>query len=89
MSAKTLRIVRIYVTDADATDSSSDDDAPVPRDRVKKKHVTEIRIERDCNYANRMASAKKRPKKKVHMENSEEAAAVGEVRGGDPRYVGG
>ncbi|PSS24256.1 Ethylene-responsive transcription factor [Actinidia chinensis var. chinensis] len=81
MSAKTLRIVRIYVTDADATDSSSDDDAPVPRDRVKKKHVTEIRIERDCNSANRMASTKKRPKKKVHLENSEEAAFGTKYRG--------
>ncbi|XP_057462376.1 ethylene-responsive transcription factor ERF070-like [Actinidia eriantha] len=83
MSAKTPRIVRIYVTDADATDSSSDDDAPLARDRAKKnrKHVTEIRIERDCNNANRIASKKKRPKKRVTLVNTAAAALGSKYRG--------
>ncbi|GKU96724.1 hypothetical protein SLEP1_g9928 [Rubroshorea leprosula] len=43
-SLKTPRIVRISVTDGDATDSSSDEDQELNQ-RVVKRHINEIKIE--------------------------------------------
>ncbi|KAL4363495.1 hypothetical protein GQ457_04G030860 [Hibiscus cannabinus] len=48
--AKLLKIVRISVTDGDATDSSSDERQRASHRRVKR-HVNEIRIQ-DCSTAN-------------------------------------
>lgn len=67
MGAKTPRVVRIYVADGDATESSSDEDGEAFRryNRVKK-HVIEIRFEAACgeNEKNRSGNLKKkRPKK--------------------------
>ncbi|XP_059634306.1 ethylene-responsive transcription factor ERF069-like [Cornus florida] len=75
MSMKTPRVVRIFVTDGDATDSSTDeDDDTVRSHRVKKfkKHVSEIRIDASRNRVkteNRSESVKKRPyrQKKVNI----------------------
>ncbi|KAI8538938.1 hypothetical protein RHMOL_Rhmol09G0142300 [Rhododendron molle] len=64
MSAKTPRVVRIYVADGDATESSSDEDGPFRRRNKVKKHVTEIRFEACCeNEKNRAVSKKRMPKK--------------------------
>ncbi|XP_058225692.1 pathogenesis-related genes transcriptional activator PTI6-like [Rhododendron vialii] len=64
MSAKTPRVVRIYVADGDATDSSSDEDKPFRRCNGVKKRVTEIRFQACCeNDKNRAVSKKRRPKK--------------------------
>ncbi|KAF7139418.1 hypothetical protein RHSIM_Rhsim07G0007100 [Rhododendron simsii] len=64
MSVKVQRVVRIYVADGDATESSSDDDKPFRRHNRVKKHVTEIRFEACCeNEKNRAVSKKRRPKK--------------------------
>ncbi|KAH7862351.1 hypothetical protein Vadar_003592 [Vaccinium darrowii] len=67
MGPKTPRVVRIYVADGDATESSSDEDGEAFRryNRVKK-HVIEIRFEAACggNEKNRSGNLKKkRPKK--------------------------
>ncbi|KAJ9171475.1 hypothetical protein P3X46_014839 [Hevea brasiliensis] len=50
--SNSIRIVRIHVTDGDATDSSSDEDEdPVfAHQRVIKKHINEIRIEDRVGY---------------------------------------
>ncbi|KAE9460208.1 hypothetical protein C3L33_07898, partial [Rhododendron williamsianum] len=64
MSAKTPRVVRIYVADGDATESSSDEDKPFRRRNGVKKRVTEIRFEACCeNEKNRAVCKKRRPKK--------------------------
>ncbi|KAI8545006.1 hypothetical protein RHMOL_Rhmol07G0009600 [Rhododendron molle] len=64
MSAKTSRLVRIYVADGDATESSSDEDEPFRCRNGVKKRVIEIRFEACCeNEKNRAVSKKRRPKK--------------------------
>ncbi|WRX08454.1 AP2/ERF domain - like 9 [Theobroma cacao] len=59
-SAKAPRIVRISVTDGDATDSSSDESEHERNHRVKR-YVNEIRIE-DCSTFNFSKSANKQNK---------------------------
>ncbi|KAA8520714.1 hypothetical protein F0562_015014 [Nyssa sinensis] len=72
MSSKTPRVVRIFVTDGDATDSSSDEEDDRIRHCRVKKHVSEIRIETCCtkviNY-NRGGTVKKRPSRPRKAEN--------------------
>ncbi|KAK8498344.1 hypothetical protein V6N13_032187 [Hibiscus sabdariffa] len=48
--ARTPKVIRIYVTDGDATDSSSDESEKERRQKVKR-HVSEIRIQ-DCSTFN-------------------------------------
>uniref|UniRef100_A0A5B7C9K2 Putative ethylene-responsive transcription factor CRF5-like n=1 Tax=Davidia involucrata TaxID=16924 RepID=A0A5B7C9K2_DAVIN len=73
MSSKTpRRVVRISVTDRDATDSSSDEeDDQIRRYRVKR-HVNEIRIEasfdKTINY-NRVKKRRPKPKKEEKFGN--------------------
>ncbi|KAK8630943.1 hypothetical protein V6N13_079713 [Hibiscus sabdariffa] len=50
MASKAPKVVRIYVTDGDATDSSSDESEKGRHQRVKR-HVSEIRIQ-DCSTFN-------------------------------------
>ncbi|KAK3024233.1 hypothetical protein RJ639_043609 [Escallonia herrerae] len=57
-SPKMPRVVRIYVTDHDATDSSSDEDDGDGRCRRFRRHISEIRIGDLCE-----GSAKKKPNK--------------------------
>ncbi|KAK2983879.1 hypothetical protein RJ640_003930 [Escallonia rubra] len=57
-SPKMPRVVRIYVTDRDATDSSSDEDDGDGRCRRFRRHISEIRIGNLCE-----GSAKKKPNK--------------------------
>ncbi|KAJ8748434.1 hypothetical protein K2173_003329 [Erythroxylum novogranatense] len=64
--SKPARIVRISVTDGDATDSSDDDcdELQMVHPRRIKKHVNEIRIE-DCgNYASDRAGEKSKQRQK-------------------------
>ncbi|GAB4844559.1 hypothetical protein Ancab_037941 [Ancistrocladus abbreviatus] len=68
---ETPRLVRISVTDADATDSSGDENEPICRPRVKK-HVHEIRIEVDVEKIAKGSSKKMRKLEKT--ENKAEAA---------------
>ncbi|GMP43702.1 hypothetical protein CsSME_00012964 [Camellia sinensis var. sinensis] len=88
MSAKPPRVVRIYVTDGDATDSSSgeeDFNLNVRRWRVKK-HVSEIRIEDCCDDENRSGgrvNKKKRPnrpRKEANKPKNRIPAATAEGR---------
>ncbi|XP_059636906.1 pathogenesis-related genes transcriptional activator PTI6-like [Cornus florida] len=57
MSVEMPRVVRIFVADGDATDSSSDEEDNTSR---VKKHVAEVRIQTRCNQTaneNRNGSA--------------------------------
>ncbi|XWS32079.1 hypothetical protein CRYUN_Cryun23aG0129900 [Craigia yunnanensis] len=66
--AKAPRIVRICVTDGDATDSSSDESEQERHQRVKR-HINEIRIE-DCSTFNFTKPANKQNKQKNSKRNS-------------------
>ncbi|XWS76915.1 hypothetical protein CRYUN_Cryun01aG0218600 [Craigia yunnanensis] len=65
--AKTPRIVRICVTDGDATDSSSDESEQERHQRVKR-HINEIRIQ-DCSTFNFTKPAKKQTNIKNNTVN--------------------
>ncbi|XP_022770537.1 ethylene-responsive transcription factor CRF5-like [Durio zibethinus] len=65
--AKAPRIVRICVTDGDATDSSSDESEQERRQRVKR-HIKEIRIE-DCSTFNFNKPANKQNKQANRKSN--------------------
>ncbi|XP_052192146.1 ethylene-responsive transcription factor CRF4-like [Diospyros lotus] len=70
MAGKTPRLVKIYVTDGDATDSSSDEEDVARRCRVKQ-YVSEIRIEAACCNEVRNVKRGKRPNraKEANLEN--------------------
>ncbi|CAK9165815.1 unnamed protein product [Ilex paraguariensis] len=74
-SPKMPRLVRVYVTDWDATDSSSDeDDGPLKLNYQRlKKHVHEIRIEEPCCGKavgeNRNGVVKKKPNRSKRLES--------------------
>ena len=65
--AKTPRIVRICVTDGDATDSSGDEGEQERHQRVKR-HINEIRIE-DCSSFNFTKPANKQNKQTNSKSN--------------------
>ncbi|XWS46180.1 hypothetical protein CRYUN_Cryun14cG0042600 [Craigia yunnanensis] len=65
--AKTTRIVRICVTDGDATDSS-DDESEQDRHQRVKRHINEIRIE-DCSSFNFTKPANKQNKQTNNKSN--------------------
>ncbi|KAE8733288.1 Ubiquitin-conjugating enzyme 28 [Hibiscus syriacus] len=65
--AKAPKIVRIYVTDEDATDSSSDE-CERSRHRRVKRHINEIRIE-DCSTVNSSKPANKQNRQIVNKSN--------------------
>ncbi|KAE8681541.1 Ubiquitin-conjugating enzyme 28 [Hibiscus syriacus] len=65
--AKAPKIVRICVTDEDATDSSSDE-CERSRHRRAKRHINEIRIE-DCSTVNSSKPANKQNRQIVNKSN--------------------
>ncbi|GAB4861638.1 hypothetical protein Ancab_036889 [Ancistrocladus abbreviatus] len=72
-TAVTPRLVRIFYTDEDATDS--DEDEPICRPRVKK-HVNEIRIEVSVENMRRNSKKKIKNLKKIQNHKTGEAAEI-------------
>ncbi|CAA7051661.1 unnamed protein product [Microthlaspi erraticum] len=69
-----VRIVRVSVTDPDATDSSSDEeeDFLFPRRRVKR-FVNEIKVEPGCNNNNNITGVSMKERKRVSDETQSPA----------------
>ncbi|GMJ00289.1 TARGET OF MONOPTEROS 3, cytokinin response factor 2 [Hibiscus trionum] len=85
------RIVRITVTDADATDSSSDEEEERRRIRVcsrnrVKKFVNEITIESSCQTENDVVGRSK-PLSSVSRASRKRPASVAEAKGKAPARV--
>ncbi|KAK8485211.1 hypothetical protein V6N12_038271 [Hibiscus sabdariffa] len=67
MASKAPKVVRIYVTDGDATDSSSDESEKGRHQRVKR-HVSEIRIQ-DCSTFNPAKPSNRQTRSKNNKSN--------------------
>ncbi|KAA8516139.1 hypothetical protein F0562_019318 [Nyssa sinensis] len=91
MSSKTPRVVRIFVSDGNATDSSSDEDDDRIRCHRVKKYISEIRIEACCsktNGVNRSRNVNKRPNSSKKEENLVKNRSIKQCLGNCKKFRG-
>lgn len=73
MAGAQQKLIRIIITDADATDSSSDDESEPSVRRVVKRHIKEINFEKSSPDPNKPPKQVKAPKR--HLKSPEPDAA--------------